>query len=402
MNSRRHSGRLLSVGSLALALLLCGLFPVASTGKSGKSDERKRGNTTAEETTSRKPRPPDLDSRIPWMEDIGIAQVGGAERLARVEEFAHPAPATSGFRSLAVFRDDIAIAYADRLVLCTRAGEIIWTRTIESDCEWVWEVVADEDRICVLPGTVCGLTGDPPPVRTFSADGDVTGEWLWAPWPRHEGVMAARLVEGVLIVDVGRRGRREVLRIAPGAEVDQDSLATERDFDVSFGSRGHRWGKTGDEMWKEGRHQVGFMAARNRGRFGKAYGKQQARTRRWMGRSLEVGGLPFFVAERRQAVNDARLEPGRVLHVQPDGGLVIQFVIVYPHLLDTSVLYDRDVSGEWDEVERRRPVVAWFDREGAMRAYMVHPPRLVGLSFLDRGVYVATDSSISRWEFAKE
>ena len=387
---------------VVLLALSCGIVVGGVEGKRKGDPARDAKASAASNKKGGKPRPPDLDPRIPWMEDIGLAQVGGPELLVSVEEFDHPAPMTSSFWSLATFRDDLAIAYRDRLVLCTRSGEVIWTRTIEGNCVWHWEVVCDDNRICLLPGRICALGGKSPPVRVFNAGGEMTGEWWWAPWTQHEGVQVARLQDGVLIVDVGHRGRRETLRIGPGADVDPDVLVTSRDLDVDFGSRGHQWGKRSREFWKEGRHHIGFMAARDPGSFGKAHGKQQSRSRPWMNRTLRVKELPFFVPERRQAVKDARLVPGRVLHVQSGGGLVVQFVMINPHFLHPHILYDTDPSSEWAQVDRERLLVAWFKKEGDLRSYMVYPRILVGLTFFENGAYVVTDSTITRWEFVGE
>jgi hypothetical protein len=319
-------------------------------------------------TRSMTGRPADLDPRIPWLEDLGMAQSGGPEPL--VQTLSLPLPRKGWLSSFVAIGDRFVFMIegkGNHLVVVDREGKVQWSRTLTDNVRW--KLLANSNYIYTVPVEIdsTAKTQINISVIGYESTGVLIGQWAWPlgkGFP--EAVQACRLERGVIVGQIVKGGRIHV-RVDSNSKVDPDDIATVKDVGINYG-------KTKEERkrWKDLRKEGKLLLGVNERHSGIGSGvnaKREGRASKWKDMTLNMKGLPEFDKESGVVASESRYLSawqGDVKWIGEDGSILMRMEIFNPHRLPRRIITD------WESTaEKSRAMFAFFNRAGQLRYYII-------------------------------
>jgi len=312
-------------------------------------------------------RPSNLDPRIPWLEDLGMAQSGGSEPLVKVNEIT--LPSVGSVDTLAEIDGRIVFTDGADLYCCDMNGNVLWGKSMPGPGRWM--VLVSSREIYAFPSAI----GDKKnaQVNIFSVKGELMRKIDWPIDPGNEWVTCAAFSRGVLVADMSSQHRIHA-RIDPNSTVVPDDIMTVGDVSIN--------GEGNDEVHKKN-YKAGYavIGARiedwdyDREGANLLNVRRQIRLGKLRGHKLKISSLPGYApsaADKEVSRGDwwkPETYVGRVLAIEPDGSIWTTFGIHNPYHFAREKMNVLDDKKQTQRLGKTG--IALFAPDGHLRGYMV-------------------------------
>ena len=329
-------------------------------------------------------RPANLDPRIPWLEDLGMAQSGGPEPLVKMEEIV--LPEKGSLHSVITVEKDIVVGIGTKIVRITSAGHVVWSRSLTDPNPGQWILVGDKQSIYAVP---VNAHYEGARIYIFNYDGVIVGATPWPLAPNGRDWVASVIEKkGFIVADVGR-GRRIYAHIDPKSSNNPDDIVTVGDlFFVGRGGEQNREYLRGNLLIDMKQRNMKYLHDQYKAKIG---------IYRWVGRRIVLSQLPFFGSPE---------SPG---HSRPNAA-IDPIAIEYLGDDDSCIVVHRLINvrgrtrGEYNSTEKYGAENSWMISEhrfdGSLRSYLILPNN--SSHFLsDDAVYIPDGDKVVRWMHVK-
>jgi len=336
-------------------------------------------------------RPADLEPRIPWLDDIGVAQSGGPEPLVPIKRAVLPVPFSSPDPFIVLPSSNIAAYGVRDIGVLDMDGHVLWQKKLAEFTQK--DAVAIDFLVAGEPGTFYAHTygrnrQEPDDIVGFSESGDIIGRWKWLEAIPY-GPIEVSYASGWIIGDLSN-SRRLLVKIRPDAKSSVDDVVTA--YDIEPLTSGFKMRDAAEKYRND--KEIGS----------KVRSEEQKRRRRvaaLVDRKHDPKGLPFREwTYRRSGAAPTRLSlyNSSLRHWDSKTQCaVIELSIRNPQGESKEKLSWRGKLEGYGPAERERPILVWFDRQGRLLRYLI-PRRGQKAQVIDDRAVLVGEHELEIWE----